>query len=182
MAKKDAKSTKKAKATKAEKPRDEIQETPREAAAEAPKEATKTASDEPKIGVYICHCGTNIAGTVDVEAVAKYAAGLENVAVSKDYKFMCSDPGQELIKEDIKKNGINRVVVASCSPKMHEPTFRRATAEAGVNQYLFEMANIREHVSWVHEDKDIATEKAKALVNAAVRRVYYHEPLETKQV
>ena len=182
MAEKDAKSTKKAKATKAEKAQDEIQETPQEAAAEAPKRETKAASDEPKIGVYICHCGTNIAGMVDVEAVAKYAAGLDNVAVSRDYKFMCSDPGQELIKEDIKKNGINRVVVASCSPKMHEPTFRRAVAEAGVNQYLFEMANIREHVSWVLEDKDVATEKAKALVSAAVRRVYYHQPLETKQV
>jgi len=182
VAEKDAKSTKNAKATKAEKAQDEIQETPQEASAEAPAKAAKAASDEPKIGVYICHCGTNIAGTVDVEAVAKYAAGLDNVAVARDYKFMCSDPGQELIKEDIKKNGINRVVVASCSPKMHEPTFRRAAAEAGVNQYLFEMANIREHVSWVTEDKDVATEKAKALVSAAVRRVYYHQPLETKQV
>ncbi len=137
---------------------------------------------EPKIGVYICHCGSNIAGTVDTEAVAKFAGGLEGVVVARDYKFMCSDPGQELIKKDIKDLGLNRVVVASCSPTMHEPTFRRACQEAGVNPYLFEMANIREHVSWVTEDKEAATEKAKALVSAAVRRVCYHQPLETKEV
>jgi len=137
---------------------------------------------EPKIGVYICHCGSNIAGTVDTEAVAKFAGGLEGVVAARDYKFMCSDPGQELIKKDIKELGLNRVVVASCSPAMHEPTFRRACQEAGVNPYLFEMANIREHVSWVTEDKQAATEKAKALVSAAVRRVYYHQPLETKEV
>jgi heterodisulfide reductase subunit A len=137
---------------------------------------------EPKIGVYICHCGSNIAGTVDTEAVAHFAQGLEGVVAARDYKFMCSDPGQELIKKDIKELGLNRVVVASCSPTMHEPTFRRACQEAGVNPYLFEMANIREHVSWVTEDKQAATEKAKALVSAAVRRVYYHQPLETKEV
>jgi heterodisulfide reductase subunit A len=137
---------------------------------------------EPKIGVYICHCGSNIAGTVDTEAVAKFAGSLEGVVVARDYKFMCSDPGQELIKKDIKELGLNRVVVASCSPTMHEPTFRRACQEAGMNPYLFEMANIREQASWVTEDKDAATEKAKALVSAAVRRVYYHQPLETKEV
>jgi heterodisulfide reductase subunit A len=137
---------------------------------------------EPKIGVYICHCGSNIAGTVDTSAVAKFAEGLEGVVVARDYKFMCSDPGQELIKKDIKELGLNRVVVASCSPTMHEPTFRRACQEAGVNPYLFEMANIREQASWVTVDKEAATEKAKALVSAAVRRVYYHQPLETKEV
>ena len=137
---------------------------------------------EPIIGVYICHCGSNIAGTVDTEAVAKFAEGLEGVVVARDYKFMCSDPGQELIKQDIKDLGLNRVVVASCSPTMHEPTFRRACQEAGVNPYLFEMANIREQASWVTEDKQAATEKAKALVSAAVRRVLYHQPLETKEV
>jgi len=137
---------------------------------------------EPKIGVYICHCGSNIAGTVDTEAVARFAQDLEGVVVARDYKFMCSDPGQELIKKDIKELGLNRVVVASCSPTMHEPTFRRACQDAGMNPYLFEMANIREHVSWVTEDKQAATEKAKALVSAAVRRVYYHQPLETKEV
>ena len=137
---------------------------------------------EPKIGVYICHCGSNIAGVVDCAKVAEYARGLPNVAAARDYKYMCSDPGQNLIKEDIKNLGLNRVVVASCSPRMHEPTFRRVCQEAGLNQYLFEMANVREQCSWVHTDKALATEKAKALVNAAVRRVYYQEPLESKQV
>jgi len=137
---------------------------------------------EPRIGVYICHCGSNIAGTVDCEALAQFALGLEGVVVARDYKFMCSDPGQELIKQDIKELGVNRVVVASCSPTMHEPTFRRACQEAGLNPYYFEMANIREHCSWVTEDHEKATEKAKALVAAAVRRVYYHQPLETREV
>jgi len=137
---------------------------------------------EPRIGVYICHCGSNIAGIVDCEKVVEFAQGLEPVVVARDYKYMCSDPGQNLIKDDIKNLKLNRVVVASCSPRMHEPTFRRACQDAGLNQYLFEMANIREHCSWVHEDKNMATEKAKALVSAAVRRVYHHEPLETKEV
>ena len=137
---------------------------------------------EPRIGVYICHCGSNIAGTVNTEEVAQFAGGLEGVVVARDYKFMCSEPGQELIKKDIRELGLNRVVVASCSPTMHEPTFRRATQEAGVNPYLFEMANIREQCSWVTEDKEEATKKAKALVSAAVRRVYYHQPLETREV
>jgi heterodisulfide reductase subunit A2 len=137
---------------------------------------------ECKIGVYICHCGSNIAGIVDVASVAEYARTLPNVTVARDYKYMCSDPGQNIIKEDIKTLGLNRVVVASCSPRMHEPTFRRLCQSSGLNQYLFEMANIREHCSWVHTDKAMATEKAKALVSAAVRRVFYQEPLETKEV
>ena len=137
---------------------------------------------EPKIGVYICHCGSNIAGVVDVEQVTEFAKSLPSVAVARNYKFVCSDPGQELIKNDIKELGINRVVVASCSPRLHEQTFRRTLASAGLNPYLFEMANIREQCSWVIEDKEAATEKAKALINAAVRRVFYHEPLETKLV
>jgi heterodisulfide reductase subunit A len=137
---------------------------------------------EPRIGVYVCHCGSNIAGVVDTEAVAKFARGLEGVVVARDYKFMCSDPGQNMIKDDIKEKGLNRVVVASCSPTMHEPTFRRVCQEAGVNPYLFAMANIREHCSWVTEDHDEATEKAKALVSAAVSRVFYHQPLETREV
>jgi heterodisulfide reductase subunit A len=137
---------------------------------------------EPKIGVYICHCGSNIAGTVNCEAVASFARDLEGVVVARDYKFMCSDPGQELIKKDIRELGINRVVVASCSPTMHEPTFRRACQEAGLNPYLFEMANIRDQCSWVTEDKEKATGKAEALVSAAVSRVYYHQPLDTREV
>ncbi len=137
---------------------------------------------EPRIGVYICHCGSNIAGMVDVEEVARFAQDLEGVVVARDYKFMCSDPGQEFIKNDIKELGLNRIVVAACSPTLHEATFRRACQEAGINPYLFEMANIREHCSWVTEDKDKATEKAKALVGAAVRRILYHEPLEIREV
>jgi len=137
---------------------------------------------EPRIGVYVCHCGANIAGTVDVAQVIEYASGLPSVAVARDYKFMCSDPGQDLIKNDIKEKELNRVVVASCSPRLHESTFRRTLASAGLNPYLFEMANIREQCAWVHEDKEKATVKAKALVSAAVRRVFLHEPLETKEV
>jgi heterodisulfide reductase subunit A len=137
---------------------------------------------EPKIGVYICHCGANIAGTVDVEKVTEYARGLPSVKVARNYKFVCSDPGQDIIKNDIREQGLDRVVVASCSPRLHEQTFRRCVAAAGLNPYLFEMANIREQCAWVHEDKDMATQKAQALVNAAVRRVFYHQPLEKKVV
>jgi heterodisulfide reductase subunit A len=137
---------------------------------------------EPRIGVYVCHCGANIAGAVDVAQVTEYASGLPCVVKACDYKFMCSDPGQDLIKNDVKELGLDRVVVASCSPRLHEPTFRRTLISAGLNPYLFEMANIREQCAWVHEDKEMATEKAKALVSAAVRRVFLHEPLETKEV
>jgi len=137
---------------------------------------------EPKIGVYVCHCGANIAGVVDVAQVVEYARGLPSVTVARDYKFMCSDPGQDLIKNDIREQGLDRVVVASCSPRLHEPTFRRTLASAGLNPYLLEMANIREQCAWVHEDGNRATEKAKALVSAAVRRIFYHEPLEKKEV
>ena len=135
-----------------------------------------------KVGVYVCHCGTNIAGTVDVEAVADFASGLEGVAVARHYAYMCSDPGQDLVKEDIRELGLRRVVVASCSPLMHEHTFRRACEEAGLNPYYFQMANIREQCSWVTEDGARATEKAKRIVAAAVGRVMYHEPLTVKEV
>ena len=137
---------------------------------------------EPRIGVYVCHCGANIAGTVDVAEVTENASSLPSVVVARDYKFMCSDPGQDLIKNDIKEKGLSRVVVASCSPRLHEPTFRRTLTSAGLNPYLLEMANIREQCAWVHEDKDKATVKAKALVSAAVRRVFLHESLETNEV
>ena len=132
--------------------------------------------------MYICHCGTNIAATVDVAALAGFAGGLESVVISRDYAYMCSDPGQNLIKQDIKDLGLNRVVVASCTPLMHEPTFRRACAEAGLNPFFFQMANIREHCSWVVNDRQQATEKACALVAAAVRRVHYQTALEMRQV
>ncbi len=137
---------------------------------------------EQKIGVYVCHCGANIAGVVDVAKVAEFAKTLPSVVSVRDYKFMCSDPGQYIIKNDIKERGINRVVVASCSPRLHESTFRRVLAVAGLNPYLFEMENIREQCSWVHEDHGAATEKAKAMVSAAVRKVFLHQPLEIKEV
>ena len=135
-----------------------------------------------KIGVYICHCGTNIARTVDCKSVAEYASHLPNVAVARDYQYMCSDPGQEMIKKDIHELGLNRVVVASCSPLMHESTFRRAVASAGVNPFLFQMANIREQCSWITENRDLATNRAKAIVAGAVTRVTFNEPLEVKKV
>jgi heterodisulfide reductase subunit A len=138
--------------------------------------------EELKIGVYICHCGTNIEATVDVEGVVEYAKGLPGVAVARDNKYTCSDPGQKVIQEDIRELGLNRVVVASCTPRMHEPTFRRAVEGAGLNPYFFEMANIREQCSWVHDDREEATRKAKELVTAAVYRVALHEPLYPRQV
>lgn len=138
--------------------------------------------EEPKVGVYVCHCGTNIAGTVDVEEVAKYAGTLPNVVVSRDYRYMCSDPGQDLIRNDIKELGVNRVVVASCSPRLHEKTFQGALREAGLNPYLFQMANIREHCSWLHKPGPELTEKAKRMVRAAVNRVSRHIPLEIRGV
>ncbi len=136
----------------------------------------------PKIGFYVCHCGHNIASMVDVEEVQKFASTLPGVKVSRDYKYMCSDPGQELIQKDIKELGLNRIVVASCSPLLHEHTFRVAAEKAGLNPYYFHMVNIRESVSWVHTDKLSATQKAKALTRAAIQRVFFHKPLEKKSV
>jgi heterodisulfide reductase subunit A2 len=135
-----------------------------------------------KTGVFVCHCGTNIAATVDVTAVAGFARQLENVALACDYTYMCSDPGQDLIKQAITDFGLNRVVVAACTPLMHEPTFRRACAEGGLNPFFFQMANIREHCSWVVADREQATAKAMALVSAAVQRVRFHNPLVMRQV
>jgi heterodisulfide reductase subunit A len=137
---------------------------------------------QPRIGVFVCHCGTNIAGKVNVSEVVKFASRLDDVIVAKEYKFMCSDPGQELIKQSIREHNLNRVVVASCSPLMHEPTFRGVTAEGGLNPFYFQMANIREQVSWVTQDPEQATKKAKALISAAVRRVALHDPLARKEV
>ncbi|MBM4089282.1 MAG: CoB--CoM heterodisulfide reductase iron-sulfur subunit A family protein [Planctomycetes bacterium] len=136
-----------------------------------------------KIGVYVCHCGSNIAGKVDVEEVAQWAGQhIDGVVVSRDYKFMCSDLGQKMVEEDIRKEGLTRVVVAACSPHLHEKTFRRACVNGGLNPYLLEMTNIREHCSWVHKDPAAATVKAKALVSAAAERVKYQEPLEPMYV
>jgi heterodisulfide reductase subunit A len=136
----------------------------------------------PKIGVYVCHCGTNISGKVDVEAVAEHASRLPYVAIARNFKFMCSSPGQQLVMDDIRKNGLNRVVVASCSPRMHEKTFRNACQSAGINPYHFQMACIREHDSWVTEDRGDATEKAKDLVRGAVARVSHHQALSSRVV
>ena len=131
----------------------------------------------PRIGVYVCHCGVNIAATVDVEAVTRFAQRLPSVVIARDYTYMCSDPGQVLIKEDIEKFGLTKVVVASCSPTMHEPTFRGTIQEAGLNPYCLEMANIREQCSWVHEEKEEATRKAIQLVAAAVGKAFLLAPL-----
>ncbi|MEM4704015.1 MAG: CoB--CoM heterodisulfide reductase iron-sulfur subunit A family protein [Candidatus Bathyarchaeia archaeon] len=137
----------------------------------------------PKIGVYVCHCGLNIASVVDVAAVAEYAKSLRGVVIAKDYTYMCSEPGQRLIQEDIKKHKLDRVVVATCSPRMHEETFRKAVAEAGLNPFLLEIVNLREHVSWPHShEPEKATEKAKALVRMGVARARLLEPLEKRRV
>jgi heterodisulfide reductase subunit A len=135
-----------------------------------------------RIGVYVCHCGMNIAGTVDVDHVVAAAREMPGVVVAKEYKFMCSDPGQDLLREDIRQSGLDGVVVAACSPLMHERTFRKAIQGAGLNPYLAQMANIREQGSWVTEDKVAATQKALAVVAGAVWRVARHEPLEMRMV
>lgn len=138
--------------------------------------------EEIRVGFYVCHCGHNIAAMVDCAEVARYVGTRPNVALSRDYKYMCSDPGQELVQKDIREHKLNRVVVASCSPLLHEHTFRGACAAAGLNPFFFQMVNIREHNSWVHTDRTEATEKAKALAQAAVERVAEHKALEVKRV
>jgi heterodisulfide reductase subunit A len=137
---------------------------------------------KPKVGVYVCHCGINIAKTVDVEAVTGFARQLPNVIVARNYQYMCSDPGQALIQQDIEELGLDKVVVAACSPRMHEPTFRAVVQEAGINPYFFEQANIREQCSWVHEEGADTTEKARQLVAAAVAKASLYEPLEEREV
>ncbi|TWJ19598.1 CoB--CoM heterodisulfide reductase iron-sulfur subunit A family protein [Geobacter argillaceus] len=124
-----------------------------------------------RIGVFVCHCGENISRTVDVEKVAAEAGKLSGVALATDYKYMCSDPGQNLLKKAVADHNLEGIVVAACSPRMHEKTFRKAAQAAGVNPFLVEMANIREHCSWVHEDKAEATKKAGDIVRMLVERV-----------
>ncbi|MFB0501652.1 MAG: 4Fe-4S binding protein [Candidatus Bathyarchaeia archaeon] len=139
--------------------------------------------EKPRVGVYICHCGINIGGVVNVEDVAKYVGKLPNVVVAKHYVYMCSSPGQDLIKNDIKEHKLNRVIVASCTPRMHEPTFRGVVEEAGLNPYLFEMTNIREHCSWVHAaEPRKATKKAKDLIRMSVAKASLLEPLQKREV
>jgi heterodisulfide reductase subunit A len=135
-----------------------------------------------RIGVFICHCGENISATVDVARVAEAASEIDGVAHSVDYKYMCSDPGQNLIKQAIKEKGLTGVVVGSCSPRMHEPTFRKACSEAGLNPFLFEMANLREHCSWVHEKSEATTKKAIDLVRMLVEKVKLNQPLKDIKV
>ena len=135
-----------------------------------------------RVGVYICHCGTNIAGVVDVAEVASWGSEQRGVAIARDYKFMCSSLGQDLIEKDIKELGLTRVVVGACSPHMHEKTFRGAAQRAGLNPFLVEMANIRELDAWATDDKAAATQKAKAMVKGAIERVILHQPLESLSV
>jgi len=135
-------------------------------------------SEEPKVGVYLCHCGKNIADVIDIEAVKQASTNLPNVVLVKEYKFMCSKTGQELIAQDIKDGTINRVVVAACSPLMHEATFRRVLTENGLNEFYFEQANVREHASWVSMNNPKgATEIAKDHVRMAVAKVSQNKPL-----
>ena len=142
---------------------------------------TKPADDaarEPRIGVYVCHCGSNIAQTVDCPRIAEEAGKIEGVVVSKDIGYACSEPGQQQIKNDILENDLDRVVIASCSPRLHEPTFRQMLKSIGINPYLLEMANLREQCSWVHQQEPAeATRKALDLVKMAVARVRLLEPL-----
>lgn len=140
------------------------------------------AQEETKVGVYICHCGGNISDTVDVEKVREAAAKFKGVKIAETYEYVCSDPGQEMIIKGIKEHGLNRIVVASCSPRMHLDTFRRTVESAGLNPYFLEMANIREQCSWVHDDKEAATSKAIDLIRGAVERARYLEPLKTKSI
>jgi len=141
------------------------------------------SGEELRIGVFVCECGLNIAGSLDCEAVRKYAETLPDVKVSVLNKYTCAEPGQNEIKRYIKENNLNRVVVASCSPRMHEPTFRACVADVGVNPYLFEMVNLREHCSWVHlHDRKGATEKAKDMVKIGVARARFLEPQIEKEV
>ena len=135
-----------------------------------------------KIGAFVCHCGINIASIVDVKKLTEYAKSLDGVVVSKDYKYMCSDVGANLIKDSIKKNKLDGVVIACCSPRMHEHTFRGVVESGGVNAFNLEIANIREQCSWVHEDQTRATEKAKALVRGAVAKARLLEPLEVSKI
>jgi len=150
---------------------------------EIKKEITVTGNERPKIGVYICDCGVNIAGVVSVPDLVEYAKTLPNVEVAQEYKFFCSDVGQKMIKEDIEAGKVNRVVVAACSPRMHEPTFRIACKEAGLNQFLFEMANIREHSTWVHmKEPEGAYETAKDHIRMAIAKARGLVPLEVQKV
>jgi len=139
--------------------------------------------ERPRIGVYVCHCGLNIAQSVNCNEVADFAAQIEDVIISKDIAYACSEPGQQQIKDDIEEYSLDRVVVASCSPRLHEPTFRQMLQSAGLNPYLLEMANLREQCSWVHmNETGAATKKARDLVKMAISRVKLLEPLQEEKL
>jgi heterodisulfide reductase subunit A len=141
------------------------------------------ADNDIRVGVFVCECGMNIAGFVDCEEVRSYAEQLEGVVAAVLNKYTCSEPGQDEIKKQIEEHNLNRVVVASCSPRMHEPTFRASLQEAGLNPYLLEMANIREHCSWVHSgDRAVATAKAKDIVKMAVSRARLLQPQQETEI
>lgn len=142
----------------------------------------KASDGEVRIGCFVCHCGTNIAATVDVEAVKEMAEGLPGVVYADTNMYTCSADGCESIREAVKKHDLNRVIVAACTPRTHEPLFREVCREAGLNKYLFELANIRDHCSWVHKNRDEATDKAKSLVRMSVSRAALMEPLETHSI
>ncbi len=147
------------------------------------KKQTWKEGEEPRIGVFICHCGVNIGGVVDVPAVVEYAKTLPNVAYSEDNIYTCSEAGLDSIKEAVKKHSLNRVIVASCTPRTHEPLFRAACEEAGLNKYLFEMANIREQCSWVHShEPEKATDKTKGIVRMAVARATWLQPQQEPEI
>ena len=135
-----------------------------------------------RVGVFVCECGTNIASVVDTARVAEEAGKFPGVAFATTYKYMCSDPGQELIRKSIEEQKLEQVVVASCSPRMHEKTFRKAVEGGGINPYLFEMVNIREQDSWVHTDREEATRKAIDLVKAGVSKVLRNQPLQISTI
>ena len=146
-------------------------------------EERDVSQEEPKVGVFVCHCGANIGRVVDVPAVVEYASSLGNVVHAQESLFACSTDNAQQIADTIRERGLNRVVVAACTPRTHEPLFRDTCREGGVNQYFFEMANIREHCSWVHSrEKDVATRKAKEIVRMAVARSALLEPLEEFQL
>lgn len=139
--------------------------------------------DDLRIGVYVCHCGSNIAGVIDPKVVAEYASTLPGVVLATDNLYMCADSGQRLVEEDIRKHNLNRVVVAACSPRLHEPTFRACVSNAGLNPFLFEMANIREQDTWVHShEPEAALEKAKEYVASAVAKARFLVPLDMIEV
>jgi heterodisulfide reductase subunit A len=140
-------------------------------------------NEELRIGVYVCHCGTNIAGVIDPKEVVKFAEGLPGVVHATDTLYACADSGQRLIKDDIKKHNLNRVVVSACSVRMHEPTFRAAVSEAGLNPFLMEMANIREQCTWAHgHDREGALEKAKDLTASAIAKTQFLTELDMIEV